>query len=107
MDLTFSESEATFRDELGAWFERNDPGAEAAGDDAPAWVHPNPPAADPAGGAAGYAWPRGWQRRLADDRYAAVHWPVEYGGRGATVHGTAIFFAGLGRARPPAAARAA
>ncbi|MDX6730730.1 MAG: hypothetical protein QOC54_678, partial [Baekduia sp.] len=26
MDLTFSDSEAAFRDELRAWFEINDPG---------------------------------------------------------------------------------
>jgi alkylation response protein AidB-like acyl-CoA dehydrogenase len=83
MDLTFSDSEAAFRDELRAWFESNDPGPEPSGDDA------------------NYAWRRDWQRRLAADRYAAVHWPVEYGGRGATMTESAIFFEELGRARRP------
>src|SRR3954468_3980742 len=83
MDLTFSDSEAAFRDELRAWFESNDPGPEPSGDDA------------------NYAWRRDWQRRLAADRYAAVHWPVEYGGRGAAITESAIFFEELGRARRP------
>src|SRR3954452_5769537 len=83
MDLTFSESEAAFRDELRAWFQSNDPGPGPEGDDA------------------NYAWRRDWQRRLAADRYAAVHWPVEYGGRGASITESAIFFEELGRARRP------
>src|SRR3954471_2014671 len=83
MDLTFSESEAQFRDELRAWFENNDPGEMPEGEDA------------------SYAWRRDWQRRLADDRYAAVHWPEQYGGRGATITQSAIFFEELGRARRP------
>ena len=29
MDLTFSEQESAFRDELRAWFAANDPGAAA------------------------------------------------------------------------------
>src|SRR4051794_4502166 len=83
MDLTFSETEAAFRDELRAWFESNDPGSEPTGDDA------------------GYAWRRDWQRRLAEGGWAGVHWPREYGGRGATMTESAIFFEELGRARAP------
>ena len=83
MDLTFSDSEAAFRDELRAWFESNDPGPVPEGEDA------------------GYAFRRDWQRRLAEDRYAAVHWPQEYGGRGASITESAIFFEELGRARAP------
>jgi alkylation response protein AidB-like acyl-CoA dehydrogenase len=83
MDLTFSDSEAAFRDELRAWFENNDPGIEPEGDDA------------------GYAWRRDWQRRLAEGGWAGVHWPREYGGRGATMTESAIFFEELGRARAP------
>jgi alkylation response protein AidB-like acyl-CoA dehydrogenase len=83
MDLTFSESEAAFRDELRAWFEINDPGTMPTGDDA------------------AYAWRRDWQRRLAEGGWAGVHWPREYGGRGATMTESAIFFEELGRARAP------
>src|SRR4051794_41924288 len=79
MDLTFSETEAAFRDELRAWFESNDPGTPPEGEDAQ------------------YAWRRDWQRRLAEGGWAGVHWPVEYGGRGAGLMETAIFFEELGR----------
>ena len=84
MDLTFSEPELAFRDELRGWLADHHPGAEPEGD-----------------GDAHYAWRRDFQRRLADDGWAAVHWPREYGGRGATLTQSAIFFEELGRANTP------
>jgi alkylation response protein AidB-like acyl-CoA dehydrogenase len=84
MDLTFSEPEIAFRDELRAWFGANDAGAEPDGDEDRK-----------------YAWRRDFQRRLADDGWAAVHWPREYGGRGATLTESAIFFEELGRSGAP------
>ncbi len=83
MDLTFSDTETAFRDELRAWLADNEPGDEPEGEDA------------------GYEWRRDWQRRLADDGWAGVHWPVEYGGGGATLTQSAIFFEELGRAKAP------
>ncbi len=83
MDLTFTESELAFRDELRTWFAENPPGEEPEGDDAR------------------YAWARDWQRRLHDGGWAGVHWPTEYGGRGASLFETAIFFEELGRANAP------
>ena len=83
MDLTFSDAETGFRDELRDWFAGNDPG-------------PEPRTAD-----AHHAWRRDFQRRLYDGGWAAPHWPVEYGGRGATLTQSAIFFEELGRARAP------
>jgi alkylation response protein AidB-like acyl-CoA dehydrogenase len=84
MDLTFSQSEIAFRDELRAWFADNHPGAEPDGDED-----------------LQYAWRRDFQRRLADGGWAAVHWPREYGGRGATLTESAIFFEELGRSGAP------
>jgi alkylation response protein AidB-like acyl-CoA dehydrogenase len=84
VDLTFSESERAFRDELRAWLDSYDPGSEPAGDED-----------------AHYAWRRDFQRALADGGWAAVHWPVEYGGRGATIMESAIFFEELARAGAP------
>ena len=84
MDLTFSEPELAFREELRAWFADYDPGPEPFGDED-----------------AHYAWRRGFQRDLARDGWAAVHWPPEYGGRGATLTQSAIFFEELGRAGAP------
>jgi alkylation response protein AidB-like acyl-CoA dehydrogenase len=83
MDLTFNEREAAFREEVRAWFAANDPGPEPQGDDA------------------GYARRRDFQRRMADDGLAAVHWPAEFGGRGATLTESAIFFEELGRSGAP------
>ena len=84
MDLTFNEQEIAFRDELRAWFEVHDPGREPDGDDD-----------------AHYTWRRDFQRELADGGWAAVHWPVEYGGRGATLTQSAIFFEELERSGAP------
>jgi alkylation response protein AidB-like acyl-CoA dehydrogenase len=84
MDLTFNERELAFRDELRAWFADNPPGDEPEHDED-----------------AHYAWRRDFQRRLADGGWAAVHWPREYGGRGATLTESAIFFEELGRAGAP------
>jgi alkylation response protein AidB-like acyl-CoA dehydrogenase len=84
MDLTFSERELAFRDELRAWFEAFDPGPEPDGDED-----------------AHYTWRRDFQRELAGGGWAAVHWPVEYGGRGATLTESAIFFEELGRSGSP------
>jgi alkylation response protein AidB-like acyl-CoA dehydrogenase len=83
VDLTFSDAQLAFRDELRAWLDSNPPGAEPEGDDAR------------------YAWARDWQRRLHEGGWAGVHWPKEYGGRGASLMETAIFFEELGRARGP------
>src|SRR5437588_8321955 len=84
MDLTFTEREGAFRDELRSWLSENHPGTEPDGEEGKA-----------------YAWRRDFQRRLADGGWAAVHWPVEYGGRGATLTESAIFFEELARARAP------
>jgi alkylation response protein AidB-like acyl-CoA dehydrogenase len=84
MDLTFTEPETAFRDELRAWFADNPPGEMPTSDDD-----------------AAYTWRRDFQRRLADGGWAAVHWPVEFGGRGATMTQSAIFFEELARAQAP------
>jgi alkylation response protein AidB-like acyl-CoA dehydrogenase len=84
MDLTFTDEETAFRDELRAWLSENHPGEPPeAGDDG------------------SYQWRRDFQRRLAEGGWAAVHWPVEFGGRGATLTQSAIFFEELARARAP------
>jgi alkylation response protein AidB-like acyl-CoA dehydrogenase len=84
MDLTFNEQEAAFREEVRAWFVANDPGEEPLHDED---KH--------------YAWRRDFQRRLAEDGLAAVHWPVEHGGRAATLVESAIFYEELGRSGSP------
>jgi alkylation response protein AidB-like acyl-CoA dehydrogenase len=85
MDLTFDDGELAFRDELRGWLRDNPPEPEPEHDDE----------------AAHYAWRRDYERRLAEGRWAGVHWPVEYGGRGATLTESAIFFEELGRSGAP------
>jgi alkylation response protein AidB-like acyl-CoA dehydrogenase len=84
MDLTFDERELAFRDELRAWLAANPPVGEPERDE-----H------------AHYAWRRDYERRLAEGGWAGVHWPAEYGGRGATLTQSAIFFEELGRSGAP------
>jgi alkylation response protein AidB-like acyl-CoA dehydrogenase len=76
MDLTFSETESAFRDELRAWLETHDPGPRPVDEDEDAQ----------------FEWARAWQRQLNEGGWAGVHWPREYGGRGATITESAIFF---------------
>ena len=84
MDLTFNDRELAFRDELRHWLADNHPGAEPTG-----------------GEDAHHAWRHDFERRLAAGGWAGVHWPVEYGGRGATLTESAIFFEELGRSGAP------
>src|ERR1700742_532459 len=83
MDLTFNERELAFRDELRGWLADHDPGREPDAEDA------------------NYTWRGEFQKALARGGGAAVHWPPEYGGRGATLTQSAIFFEELGRAGAP------
>jgi alkylation response protein AidB-like acyl-CoA dehydrogenase len=84
MDLTFTDEQLAFRDELRAWLRDNPPGERpTTGEDDE------------------YAWARDWQRRLNDGGWAGVHWPKEFGGRGASLTETAIFFEELGASRAP------
>ncbi|GAC1321557.1 MAG: acyl-CoA dehydrogenase family protein [Thermoleophilaceae bacterium] len=83
MDLTLSPQEESFRDELRAWLEENNPGPEPEGDEA------------------AFRFRREWQGRLAEARYAGLSWPEEYGGRGATLIEQAIFNEELVRSKAP------
>lgn len=89
MDLTFSPSEAAFRDELRQWLADHPAGDMPRGDEDEQ-----------------YRWRRDWQRTLNDARWTAPHWPEEYGGRGASLMESAIFFEELGRAGAPLPANA-
>jgi alkylation response protein AidB-like acyl-CoA dehydrogenase len=85
MDLTFNERELSFREQLRAWLAENPPDPEPSD----------------GGEEAHFAWRRQWQRRLYDAGWAAPHWPTEFGGRGASLTESAIYFEEIGRARVP------
>jgi alkylation response protein AidB-like acyl-CoA dehydrogenase len=86
MDFTFTEDELAFRDELRAWLHDHHPGPVPVGDDE----------------AFHFRW--AFERKLAADGWNCVHWPREYGGRGATLVETAIFNEELALAEAPDAA---
>jgi alkylation response protein AidB-like acyl-CoA dehydrogenase len=83
VDLTFTDSERAFQEELRTWLAEHPAGESPEGEDE------------------SYAWRRDWQRELYDGGWAAVHWPREYGGRGASLMESAIFFEEISRAKAP------
>jgi len=72
-------SDDAFREELRAWLD----------------AHP-PPAAD-----APVAELREWQRTLHSGGWVGIHWPVEYGGRGASAGRVAVYHQELARVHAP------
>jgi alkylation response protein AidB-like acyl-CoA dehydrogenase len=84
MDLSYTHHEQGFRAELRAWLEQNVP------------RQPLPPTLEEEA-----AFLTAWQRKLFDDGWAAVHWPRDYGGRGASLTEQAIFQEEMSRARAP------
>jgi alkylation response protein AidB-like acyl-CoA dehydrogenase len=87
VELRYSEADESFRAELHAWLQAALPA-----------LSPQPPRD---------AWPErrtwdtDWQRRLFDAGYAGLHWPKEYGGRGASPTEQLIFYEETARARAP------
>jgi alkylation response protein AidB-like acyl-CoA dehydrogenase len=98
MDFSFSDTELAFAREARAWLEANVPAAwrrdhcwSRAED--PMWL----------------AVAREWQKKLFDGGWAAIAWPREHGGRGATVIERWLFdreLDSIGAPRAPAASAA-
>ena len=82
MDLNFSASELDFASEIRAWLERH------------LELPPAFPSLDEE-----IAWGRSWQKKLAADRWVGIHWPVEYGGRGASPVEVALYNMEYARSR--------
>jgi alkylation response protein AidB-like acyl-CoA dehydrogenase len=84
VDLSLTESEASFRDAVRSWLEENDPGPAPEGDDA-----------------AEFEFRRNWQKQMHEAGWAGISWPEEYGGKGATLIEQAIFNEEMARLRVP------
>ena len=84
MDLSFTPEEQAFGSEVRAWLA--------------AHLEPAPVFASVE---AEVAWGRRWQATLADARWVGIHWPHEYGGRGASPVEVALFNTEYSRARAP------
>ncbi len=85
MDLTFSTEEESFRAELREWLAAHVPATEPQFDSLADEVR----------------YLVGWQRRLSAGGWVGVHWPREYGGRGATTTENYLLQEELARARAP------
>ncbi len=83
MDLTLSDTERAFRDDVRRWLADNHPGPTPVDDDS------------------AFAFRRAWQRKLNERGWAGLSWPVEYGGAGATQVEQAIFYEEVARAGAP------
>jgi alkylation response protein AidB-like acyl-CoA dehydrogenase len=83
VDLTLSDTERAFRDDVRAWLAEHHPG-------------PTPPEEH-----AAFAFRRDWQRQLDARGWAGLSWPEEYGGAGATQVEQAVFYEEIARAGAP------
>jgi len=84
VNLSLTYDERRFRNEIRSWLEANvEPAPEFESFD-----HE-------------FEWGRRWQARLAADRWVGIHWPTEYGGRGASPLEGAIFNLEYARSRAP------
>jgi alkylation response protein AidB-like acyl-CoA dehydrogenase len=82
--LEFTAAEEAFRHELRAWLAENLPRERVPDDEA-----------------CRREFQRAWQRRLAAGRWVGIQWPVEHGGRGASLKEQIIFTEEMARARAP------
>ena len=90
MDLNLTPSEQSFRDEFRAWLEANIP-EDWSGNDS-----------DEIGSSEERVeYLRAWQKKMHEAGWSGVHWPKEYGGRGASLIEQTIFIEVLARASAP------
>jgi alkylation response protein AidB-like acyl-CoA dehydrogenase len=87
MDLNLTHEEITFRDEFRDWLAANAPKDWSSWRERPLEES--------------FPYLRAWQRKLQEGGWAAVSWPREYGGRGATLMQQAIFWEEMARVEAP------
>ena len=89
MDFKFSPEDETFRQEFRSWLEHNIP-RDWRDDE----LH-DPDTLEE------FERRRAWHRRLSDGGWMCIHWPQEYGGRGASLIQQVIYQQELDRAKAP------
>src|ERR1700685_1183948 len=89
MDFKFSEEDEKFRHEFRAWLEQNLPRD---------WRGDSELDAD---SKSEFERRRAWHRKLYDAGWMCIHWPTEFGGRGATMMQQFIYHQELDRAKAP------
>jgi alkylation response protein AidB-like acyl-CoA dehydrogenase len=91
MDLGLTPSEEAFRDELRAWLDANLP----EGWGTPAFRYPRDPGER-------LQWFRDWQATMNRGGWVAIHWPAEFGGRGASLMEQVVYHTELALRKVPA-----
>jgi len=87
MDLNLTADETKFRDELRTWLEANVPKDWSEWREKPLEES--------------FPYLRSWQRKLYEGGWAAVSWPKEFGGRGATLMEQSLFWEEMARVEAP------
>ncbi len=87
MDLNLTPEETKFRVELRSWLEANVPKDWGEWREKPLEES--------------FPYLRAWQRKLYEGGWAAVSWPKEYGGRGATLMEQSLFWEEMARVEAP------
>jgi alkylation response protein AidB-like acyl-CoA dehydrogenase len=90
MDFNFSEADETFRREFRSWLDQNIPRDWRSDSE-----HSDPDTKTE------FERRRAWHRKLYDAGWMCIHWPKEYGGRGATLVQQFIYSQELDRAKAP------
>ncbi len=90
MDLEYTQEQEEFRQELRSWYEENLPDGWLEGE-----------RDIPEDGEEREEFLRDWQSKLHEGGWAGVHWPKEYGGRGATLVEQLIYNEETARIDPP------
>jgi alkylation response protein AidB-like acyl-CoA dehydrogenase len=90
MDFAFTAEDEAFRAELQEWLATNLAEFETEERESGG-----------AGVAKLYARRKAWQKRMAADRWAAINWPSEWGGREATIMQNVIYSEEMAKSRAP------
>ncbi|MBL7661493.1 acyl-CoA dehydrogenase family protein [bacterium] len=85
IEITLSDRAEKIRSEIKTWLKSNRPPALSQHADLSEFVEVS----------------RAWQRKLAEARWVAVHWPEQYGGRGLSLVEEAVIQEELGKADAP------
>src|ERR1041384_6820950 len=89
MDLNSTPAEDRFRNEFRSWLHSNIPDSW----DPSAFQEEDPKQR--------FEFLRAWQKKMFEAGWVGIHWPQEYGGRGATLIEQTIFIEEMARAAAP------
>ncbi|HUZ43431.1 MAG TPA: acyl-CoA dehydrogenase family protein [Acidimicrobiales bacterium] len=92
MDFSYAPEDEEFREELRSWLDANLPEFKDLGEIGPEQSDSTLRTMQRR---------QAWQRRLSEGRWAAINWPIEWGGREATIMQNVIYSQVMAEARAP------